>query len=83
MKLRVFDTITTPPPKKKFSESQKNYNFADFFFLTLSNKRNKMSGDHDWRRQGGESRRLPGGAWENEYNNSMWVGVPLWGYISM
>ena len=65
MKLRVFDTIATPlPQKKKLSESQKIFFFFKFlqiFFLTLSNKRNKMSGDHDRRTQGGKSRCSPGG----------------------
>ena len=63
MKLRVFDTIATPLPQKKKLQ---------IFFLTLSNKRNKMSGGHDRRTQGGKSRCSPGGGggggggWENK-----------------
>ena len=49
MKLRVFDMIAIPPPKKKkLSESQKIlflFNFADFFFLTL--KQTKLN---EWSR---------------------------------
>ena len=93
MKLRVFDTIATPPPpKKKLSESQKNlflFNICRFFFLTLSNKQNEMSGDHDRRTQGGKSRRSPGGGgvgWHERINKTIpcgCMGVPLWGYFSM
>ena len=40
--------------------------FVDFFFLTLSNKRNKVSGDHD--------RRTQVGLGSMNKKNSMWVG---------
>ena len=70
MKLRVFDMIATPPPKKKVKWEPEIFCFclifADFFFLTLLNKQYEMSGDHDWRTQWGKSRRSPGGAWEND-----------------
>ena len=44
--------------------------FVDFF-LTLSNKRNKVSGDHDRRTQGGCMRWSGGGAL---IKKSMWEG---------
>ena len=66
MKLRVFDTIATPPPpKKKLSNIRAGkilflFNFCRFFFSN-SNKRNKMSGNHDRRTQGGRVSARPGG----------------------
>ena len=65
MKLRVFDTIATPPPPKKSKVRARKilflFNFCRFFFITLSNKQNKTNGDHDRRTQGVKSRRSPGG----------------------
>ena len=47
-------------PTKKLNERARKFLFLLIFFLTLSNKRNKVSGDHDRRTQGGY-RRSPGG----------------------
>ena len=45
--------MAIPPPKESEVKEPDKIVFVDFFSLTLSNKRNKVSGGHDRRSQRG------------------------------
>ena len=75
--------------QKKLSERARKilflFNFCRLFFLTLSNKQNKMSGDHDRHTQGGRVVARTGGGEHGRMNKTIPCGggVPLWGHFSM